>query len=644
MPIKPKAGSVLASATEIPTLRKAAAKKKASATSSPKQITFPPAAPPPDLGMGVTLQEPGAWFKLWAPNASKVSVVGSFNGWSDQSNVLLRGDGGYWYGYVPEAKAGDEYKYALARGRKKFQRNDPYARQLTGSRGNTLILANDFDWGNDEFRMTSWNNMVLLEMHVGTFNVKEEGKPGDLYGLIEKLPYLRDLGINALNVMPLNECPGGFSWGYNPAHPFALENQYGGAKAFKELVKAAHQHGIAIILDVVYNHFGPDRLDLWQFDGPLDGEPDRGGVYFYNDWRAETPWGDTRPDLDRGEVRQYLFDNAMMWLDEYRVDGLRIDSVSHIRNVFGKSNDPEHDLPEGWSFLQWINDEIRRRTPWKISIAEDPNGSEWLVKTTGEGGAGFNVLWDNWFVHTVHDAVVTRDDQHRNMEGLADVIRHCWNGDPFQRIVYSESHDEVANGSKRIAEEIAPDHVDNFFSKKRSALGTALVLTSPGIPMLFQGQELLADKWFDPQIPLDWTRAETFRGLVSLHRDLIALRQNRHGHTRGLSGPNVNVFHVNQADKVIAFHRWQNNVPGDSVVVVMNFANRSYDHYRIGLPDPGVWKVRLNSDWEGYDSEFTDHPSFDTEAEPDSYDEMIFRGSVGLGPYSFVILSQDMPS
>src|SRR5205085_6381975 len=161
-----------------------------------------------------------------------------------------------------------------------------------------------------------------------------------------------DLGINAIEVMPVAEFPMDLNWGYDPADPFAVESSYGGPEAFRRLIKAAHEHGIAVILDVVYNHLGPNDLPMWQFDGWHQG--DSGGIYFYNDWRANTPWGSTRPDYGRPEVRQYIRDNALMWLEEFQVDALRLDATGYIRNVHGSNNDSGADLPDGWSLMQWL--------------------------------------------------------------------------------------------------------------------------------------------------------------------------------------------------------------------------------------------------------------------------------------------------
>jgi alpha-glucan phosphorylase-like protein len=178
--------------------------------------------------------------------------------------------------------------------------------------------------------------MVIYEMHIGTFNDQPGGPPGNLSSAIEKLPYLQELGINTIAVMPVMEFAGGFSWGYNPALIFAIESDYGGPRAFKEFVKAAHVNDIAVIFDVVYNHFGPSDLDIWQFDGW--SENDKGGIYFYNDWRSQTPWGETRPDYGREEVRHYIHENSIMWLEEYRVDGLRWDMTAFALRMSGYHN------------------------------------------------------------------------------------------------------------------------------------------------------------------------------------------------------------------------------------------------------------------------------------------------------------------
>ena len=204
---------------------------------------------------------------------------------------------------------------------------------------------------------------------------------------VQKLDHLQRLGVNVMEVMPLAQFAGELSWGYNPSCVFAVETNYGGPAGFKRFVKAAHRAGLAVILDVVYNHFGPSDLDLWQFDGW--SENGMGGIYFYNDWHAETPWGPTRPDYGRKEVRQFIRDNALMWLEEYHVDGLRFDMTLYIHNVRA-SDDPGGDLPDGWSLVQWINREVRQRYPGRITIAEDLQNDDRITKPVDQAGGGFH--------------------------------------------------------------------------------------------------------------------------------------------------------------------------------------------------------------------------------------------------------------
>lgn len=576
-------------------------------------------------------------FRLWAPHADRVSVIGSFNNWDPEANFLSTEGSGYWATTLQEAHYRDEYKYAIFRGDQVLYRNDPYAREVTNSNGNSVIIDPTFDWGESASYYTPpWHEWVIYEMHIGTFHDAPGGPPGTFDRAIEKLDYLaHDLGVNAIEIMPSFEFPGSQSWGYNPAHLFAIERDYGGPKALRRFIKAAHERGIAVILDVVYNHLGPSDIDLWQFDGWSE-EGHAGGIYIYDDQRAETPWGHTRPDYGRPEVRQFIRDNALYWLEEFQVDGLRFDATAYIRSVNGFSK----DLPDGWSLLQSINHEVNSRQPWKLLVAEDLRENEWITKPTERGGAGFDTQWSSKFTHAIRHAIVTKQDKDRDMNLVAEAIGHQLNGDPLRRVIYTESHDEVANGRARIAEEIWPKYPDSWFSKKRSTLGAAVTLTSPGIPMLFQGQEFLEDRWFADTDPLDWSRCDRYSGIVRLYRDLIRLRRNWYDHTRGLRGKNVNCHHINNIDKVLAMHRWDKGGAGDDVVAVFNFSNRARSDYRIGFPHGGLWQLRLNTDASIYDADFGEVPAFDTTAQLHRYDALNYSGVVTLPPYSALIFSQ----
>jgi 1,4-alpha-glucan branching enzyme len=213
--------------------------------------------------------------------------------------------------------------------------------------------------------------------------------------------------------------------------------------------------------------------------------------------------------------------------------------------------------------------------------------------------------------------------------------------DVFRRVIFTESHDEVANGKSRVPEEIWPGNVDSWFSKKRSTLGGALVLTSPGIPIIFQGQELLEDHWFQDKTPIDWSRADDEHGILGMYRKMIGLRRNLSGVTRGLCGQNLHLYHFDDENKIIAFHRWDKAGPTDSVVVAVNMTNQSRDGYVIGFPRAGWWKTRFNSDSHKYGPKFANHPAPDVDAREGNYDGLPCSGSISIGPYTVVLFSQD---
>lgn len=556
---------------------------------------------------------------------------------------------GYWYADIAAAKIGSEYRFLLILEDKQVFRIDPYARQVTSSVGNAVVVDPSFDWSEEVFSMPAINESVIYELHLGTFHDHTQGSHDKFEDAARKLDHLKELGVNVIEIMPLAQFAGYQSWGYNPSCMFAVETNYGGPQGLKRFVKAAHQAGIAVVLDVVYNHFGPSDLDLWQFDGW--SENNLGGIYFYNDWRADTPWGATRPDYGRPEVQQFICDNALMWIEEYHLDGLRLDMTLYIHTVRA-NRDPGNLLPDGWNLIQRINREVRQRFPGRITIAEDLRNDHRLTNALEQNGAGFTAQWDAQFVHAIRHAVIQADDQYRSLDSVREALEGRYNGNPFQRVVYSESHDEIANGKSRVSSEIDPANPASWYAKKRSTLAAALVLTAPGIPMLFQGQEFLEDGWFQDTVPLDWAKSETFCGLVKLYRDLISLRLNRFGTTRGLTGSGLNTFHQNQADNLLAYHRWHQSGPSDDVVVVINLSHQEHLDYRLGFPHSGAWHVRLNSDWNGYSNAFANSdcpnvlatprlPQTSSHDSPNRRDGFLDEGSISIAPYSVLILSQD---
>ncbi len=582
--------------------------------------------------MGAVVLESGVSFRVWAPNAQFVSVVGTFNNWDELANPLEQSDDGKWSLIVPEARIGDEYRYLIRNADKKISRIDPYTRQVTNSVGNGVIANLTFDWSQDTFQLPPINELVIYEMHIGTFGKSEDdGMPSTFQSAIADLDYLQKLGINCIEIMPIAEFAGDYSWGYNPAHLFAVETAYGGPQAFQDFIIEAHRRGIGVILDVVYNHFGPSDIDLWQFDGW--SENGMGGIYFYNDWRAETPWGQTRPDYGRHEVRQMIYENARMWLEEYHVDGLRMDMTLFIRHVSG-SGDPGQELPDGWSLIQWINKDLHEMFPGKITIAEDLQNNDFLTKPVNQGGAGYSAQWDARFVHPIREVAIIPEDDDRNMDAIKNALLANYNLNPFQRVIYTESHDEVANGKARVTSEVMVDDPQNYFALKRSTLAAGLVFTAPGIPMIFQGQEFLEDEWFRDNIPLDWDKAENYPGIIQMYRDLISLRLNHQGQSKGLIGSGIEILHQDNDQKTMAFHRWYEHGQGDDVVVVLNFKNKVAE-VPLRMPTHGHWKCLFNSDAKVYSKKFPGTHVEDVLL--DSQQTAEPQTTLSIGPYTMLV-------
>lgn len=608
--------------------------------------------------MGAVLQPGGCLFRVWAPFADRVTVGGDFlHGgnlvpveWNEipLSRDAASGDGfNYWSVFVQGTVADSLYKFkvknnGLGPGSNgaELWKHDPYARDATSFAGNSVVVDRSFDWTGDNFQMPGWNELVIYELHIGTFHQTGSGA-GTLNDLAGRLQYLADLGINAIEIMPAFDFVSTTSMGYSTALPFAMDNAYGQTKAMKQLIKAAHGKGIAVILDVVYNHWGWEGLSdcLGQFDGYF--KPNKQGIYFYDDYRSATPDGDdNRPDFGRGEVRVYIRDNAMTCLDDFRCDGLRLDSTIAIRRAKGRDDVDNGDLPDGFTLLRYLGEQKRQSSSWKILIAEDLQNDDVVTRDALFGGIGMDSQWDSSYLGIVRNMLLAPNDGVRLPSQIAPAINKSYNSSgPFQRVIYTESHDQA--DFKRLTDIVAPGAADGWLAQKISSLGTALTLTAPGIPMLFMGQEFLEFQPFGVGVGqgLDLTRINTFTGFVDLYRRLIRLRRNFDNNTRGLRGSSTNVFWASDADGVLAYHRYDQGGPGDDVVIAVNLRNQILSSYNIGFPRPGAWFLRFNSDDRAYSNLFG-NTGYNTTASIGSNQNMPCNGNVGLGPYSVCIYSQ----
>jgi len=580
--------------------------------------------------LGSRLVSGGVAFRVWAPFATAVTVFISAD-FTTNELPLESEENGYWSAISADAKPGQSYKYHITTEQGwQIEKNDPYAKQLTVSdNGASVIIDPSYDWEDTAQPVISKEKQIVYELHIGTFNRPDAATPGTFYTAIEKLDYLKSLGVNMIELMPVTSMASSNGWGYAPNYMFSVENSYGGRHGLLDFVKACHKLEIGVILDVVYNHFSTET-GLWQFDGW--SENDRGGIYFYNDERGDTPWGG-RPDYGRKEVRQFILDNVTMWLNDYKIDGLRVDSTIYMRNTKGSEGGPEHDIPDAWSLLQDMATLAHKINPHAIMIAEDNSGNDAITVPKEYGGMGFDAQWGLGFPYAIRSMLDKRKNQFEG--NLVDEIQHKYNGEGFQKVIFSDSHDTAANGSVRLNESASPGNAGSVFARQFGLLANAVILTAPGIPMLLQGEEFMQEGNFNAWQMLEWDKTKQFSGIVLAHQHLIALRLNTYDNTAGLVGPSISVFHQDTTNKVIAYHRWLNGGIHDDVIVIANFNDQRFKKYELILPIAGTWRVRFNSSWKGYSPDFNE-----TKVTTVTTDESN-RINLELADYNLIILSQD---
>lgn len=580
--------------------------------------------------LGVTHRKSGMEFRVWAPFAKNIQISGTFTP-EKPLDMASEGDG-YWSIHIKDAEVGQQYCYLIDTGNEILRRNDPRARAITASdNGFSVVVDSEFDWGDTEFTPPPKNQQVIYELHIGTFNRADPATPGTFDTAIEKLDYLQSLGVNMIELMPITSMAYSHGWGYAPNYLYSVESMYGGRHGLMKFVRECHARGIGVILDVVYNHFSSET-DLWQFDGW--SENGRGGIYFYNDERGDTPWGG-RPDYGRPEVRQFILDNVTMWMTEYRLDGLRIDSTIYMRNTEGRDGDPEHDIPDAWNLLGDITKLAHKINPAAIIIAEDNSVSAAITKPTTEGGCGFDAQWELGVPHVLRDALALTPDFTPNISGVQFELLRSYNGDAFEKVIFSDSHDTAANGSVRLNEAAAPENASSLRAQQKLLAANTLALTAPGIPMLLQGSEFLQEGAFNDWKVLEWDKTHLHTGIVLAHQHLIALRKNTYGNTSGLLGQSTAVFHQDNENLVIGYHRWDRGGIKDDVLVIINFSEHAFENYHLQLPRKGIWYTRFNSTWQGYNNDFREAKQGLITTDADA------RATIRLSPYMACMLSQE---
>ena len=440
-------------------------------------------------------------FRVWAPPHERVEVRLA----DEERTVALEPtEHGYHAAVIDGVQPGGRYVYVLSGG---VERADPASRwQPEGVHGPSAVVGDDFDWTDLAWKNVPLADYVFYELHVGTFSDE-----GTFDGVIPHLGRLRDeLGVTSIEIMPVAQFPGGRNWGYDGVLPYAVQNTYGGPDGLRRLVDAAHAAGIAVTLDVVYNHLGPEGNHLREF-----------GPYFTSSYT--TPWGDALnfDDAHSDEVRRYFIDNALHWFEEYHIDALRLDAVHAILDRSARH------------FLEQLADETRalshRLGRELYLVAESDLNDSRLIRTTEQGGYGLDAQWADDFHHAVH-ARITGERQgyyadYGALEPLARALEQGWafsgdysefrqrvhgndpSGIPSERFVFAiQNHDQV--GNRMMGERLG--RVADFEALKAAA---AANLLSPYLPLLWMGEE------YDEQSPFPYFVSHTDPELVQAVRE-----------------------------------------------------------------------------------------------------------------------------
>ncbi len=607
-----------------------------------------------NLDLGATVNGPkGVCFRVWAPGRDSVSVAIISAGRT--AEILLSKDTeGYFDGIAEGVRAGDLYFYILDGD---YRCPDPASRfQPEGVHGPSQVVdPGEFLWDDYEWRGISPRDLIIYELHTGTFTHE-----GTFESVIPRLDYLSDLGITAIELMPVAQFPGNRNWGYDGVYPFAPQNTYGGPAGLKKLINEAHKKGLAVILDVVYNHLGPEGNYLGRY-----------GPYFTDRYR--TPWGEAinfdGPYSD--EVRHFFIDNALYWVDEYHVDALRLDAVHGI-----------FDFSAG-HFLRELCDSVHlhaQRLGKEVSvIAESDLNDARIINPPEIGGHGLDAQWNDDFHHALH-ALITGErggyfEDFGKMEHLEKAFREGFvytgqysryrkrrhGNSPRDRaahqfVVFSQSHDQVGN-------RMAGDRLSRALTFEKLKLAAGVVILSPFLPLLFMGEEygetapfcyftshsdndlakavsegrkkeFASFGWkdvpnpqdektfFDSKLNLDLSREGAHGVLYGFYSELIRLRKEIPA-LRNSIKENMEVRGFDD-DKALYLRRWIN---GDELFGLYNFGDDSLN-LGLDLPD-GRWEKVVESSAEKWGGT--------GEHAPENIELNEGKISLSLAPCSFVL-------
>jgi 1,4-alpha-glucan branching enzyme len=536
-------------------------------------------------------------FDLFAPRNNRVALIGSFSEWKEIP--MQKGEDGYFRTQIELKDGTYQYKFRVQTKSPNFELDqwldiiDPYATDVDEEQAYAVVHIKDgerivdtYVWQHDDTPLPENHELVIYEMHVADFTGGEvdSHKRGKFLDAIEKLDYLKELGINAIELMPVNEYPGDYSWGYKVRHFFAVESSYGSTADLKQFIDECHSRGIRIFIDGIYNHTDEEcplmLLDrnYWYYEHMH--YPEDPGNY----WGPEFNYDNYDEKLDVKPAWKYVGDVVKYWVEEYHIDGIRFDAVRQLANV---------------EFLDWLAKQSKNNTANKpfYNIAEYiPDTNE---ITSPEGP--LDACWHESFRYFMIPSICGESFELEKLKEVLDPKRQGY-ATAINVINYLATHDR-----EHLFRELGDRSIFDEAAFTRAKLAAVLLITAMGIPMLWMGEEFGEHKRKSQTVTqpkkIAWPllEREENRNLFEYYKALIALRQQN----PALQSDNIEFFGENALSKVFAYHRWNNT--GNRVVVVVNFSDVNLTAYQVdNFPDCGQWREWLGSEMIGEKGLVTD--------------------------------------
>jgi 1,4-alpha-glucan branching enzyme len=551
----------------------------------------------------------GVSFAVWAPNAYRVSVIGSFNDWDARVHPMrLQIGTGIWELFIPGLEEWTLYKFDLKSQVNRYhtEKTDPYGFycEMRPRTASVVVDLDHYEWGDTDWmdarcqRNPLTEPMSIYEVHLGSWKRKNNGLEWLTYRELAHtlVPYLQDMGYTHVELMPLAEHPLDMSWGYQVTGYFAATSRFGTPADLMYLIDQCHQHGIGVIMDWVPAHFPKDGHALSYFDGthlyehadPRQGEHPDWGTYIFN--------------YGRNEVRNFLISNALFWLKKYHIDGLRVDAVSSMLYLdFGRKAGEwlpneyggKENLP-AIRFMQEANAVIHSECPGVVTIAEESTSWPMVSRPTYLGGLGFTLKWNMGWMHDTLD-YASKDPVFRRWHHnkLTFSLMYAFS----ENFVLSLSHDEVVHLKGALIHKIPGDWWQKF-ATLRMLIGYQM--THPGKKLLFMGQEFGQWREWSEDRSLDWNlveQHETHRQMLAWVRDLHRVYRAQPAlYEYDFDPRGFRWIEPNDAEQSVFSYLRYGKTPSDFVVIALNFTPVPRYDYRIGVPEPGFYQELLNSD------------------------------------------------